>query len=241
MLLRTLTAPQNSRSIAQLHETAGLRFVFSSEEDRAKFAAAFATARLRTMAASPNVVGAIFESWTAAEWAVAELIGKGISEDSISLLQRTDIADEPRRLAMASHSPLNVALVTTGAGVIGAMLGVAICFVPGIGMIAAAGAASSSALFSATTVGGIAGATGGAISRLLTDLDIDQADARHIEWQIRSGKVFLCVDTRTTADSRSASSAILSQAGGRLLRNPAPDRHSVRSETILKIIHDVCS
>jgi hypothetical protein len=110
---------------------------------------------------------------------------------------------------------LSVASTVAGSGVAGAVLGVALLAIPGVGQLAAAGAIATSALSSVATVSGIIGAAGGAIARMLTDHDVDGVSATYYQQQIRRGKIFVSVDTRIAEGQRDSARHVIRKHGGR--------------------------
>lgn len=139
----------------------------------------------------------------------------GIPDNAISLLWRASRFLDTDVEWVEGHSKLSVAGAIAGSGVAGAMLGVAILAIPGVGPVAAAGALAASAFSSVAAVSGIIGATGGAIARMLTDHDVDGVSAGYYEQEIRRGKVFVSVDTRIALDQQDQALQILKSFGGR--------------------------
>ena len=214
MLLRTLFQHDMSASVSRLHHSAGLRCLFPSDEDRDRFAAAFEAARVQHGVHNKEVVTAIFDRRDEAEGAVEALVAAGVPKDAISVLWRTgrflDFEDSGRE----GHGKLSVAAAVAGGGIAGALLGIAVIAVPGLGAVAAAGALASSAVSSVAAVSAAIGATGGAIARMLSDLDVEGNDANYFARQIQQGKVFVAVDLRIAADGRDAVRQILHQREG---------------------------
>ena len=70
--------------------------------------------------------------------------------------------------------------------------------------VAAAGAIAASAVPTAAGIGAAAGATVGAIARMLRDHDVDDRNAEYYEERIERGGIFVAVDARLTgsADER---------------------------------------
>jgi len=215
MLMRTLFRDVASPSVVKLHRSAGLRAVFRSDRERDTFAAAFAAARKRDSMSSRFLVTAIFDDREHAERAVSDLKQAGIPDKAISLLWRASQFMDTDVAWQQGASTLSVAGAVAGGGVAGAMLGVAILAIPGLGPVAAAGAIAAHAFSSVATVSGVIGAAGGAVARMLTDHDVDGVSASYYEQQIRRGKVFLSVDTSKMEDRRDEVRQILRQAGGR--------------------------
>lgn len=217
MLLRTLFRDVLSPSVVRLHRSSGLRTVFRTDRERERFAAAFADARAQERAGSLNLVTAMFNDRQTAERAVSELREAGIPDRSISLLWRASQFADTNVKWVEGHSKYSVASAVAGGGVAGAMLGVALLAVPGIGPVAAAGAIASSAFSSVAAVSAAIGATGGAIARMLTDHDVDDVAAAYYEQQIRRGKIFVSVDTRKAKGQREIARRILSGTSWRSL------------------------
>lgn len=214
-LLRTLYQPTDTPSIQRLHDTAGLRVEFRSQRDRDRFADDFEKAREAFRMRRDRVVTAVFDDREKAEAAVEKLVDSGINRRSISLLCRANQFMEAENSWPQGHSTASVAGIVTGSGMAGALLGVALLFVPGVGQVAAAGAIAASAIGSVASVSGIIGATGGAIAKMLTDHDVDGVSAAQYEGQIRRGKIFLSVDTGVAGDVRDRVIRVFRQLGGR--------------------------
>ena len=100
-----------------------------------------------------------------------------------------------------------------GAGV-GALLGIAALAIPGVGPLAAAGAIASSAIPEAVAIGAGAGALAGGLTGLLTKHGVSDEDATYYEEHIRSGGVFLSVDTSVGGIDAEEASDILYRYGG---------------------------
>jgi hypothetical protein len=214
MLLRTLFQPVETPSVQKLHESSGLRVVLQSEADRETFAHAFQEACAREQAAKGFVVTAIFADLEAAEDAIEALHVAGVEPNAVSMLARASHFSDLGSEWPEGHSTLSVTGAVASGGVAGAMLGLAVLLVPGVGPVAAAGALASSAITSVASVSGIIGATGGAIAKMLTDHDVDGVSAEFYDRQIKRGKVFVSVDTRETQTSREKCLEILSSKGG---------------------------
>lgn len=214
MLLRTLTHEEVSPSVARLHQAAGLRLNFDTDEERDVFAAAFANARAQLNVKKRYLVAAMFDDRKDAEHVVTELEGAGIPDSSISLLWRAGQFMDPDNRTWEGHTKRSVFAAATGGGIAGAMLGVAILAIPGLGLIAAAGAIAASSFSSIAAVSAIIGATGGAMARMLTDHDVDGREANYFERQIRRGKVFVSVDTRIAAGQHEIARQVLIRNGG---------------------------
>lgn len=213
LLLRTLTEDSHSPSVERLHQTSGLRAIFSTERERDAFANAFSGARAQMALRRDYVIATIFEDRTSAERAVAELTAAGIPEESISLLYRAgDFV--PDGADPKGHSVMSVAAAVAGGGIAGALLGIGILvIVPGLGAVAAAGAIAGS-IGSVASLSGVFGATGGAMAKMLTDHDVDGREANYYERQIKRGRVFVSVDTRIAEGQADVVRQILKERGG---------------------------
>lgn len=214
MLLRTLFKEDMSASIIRLHQSSGLRCLFHSEEDRDRFAAAFEAARVQEGLVRKSVLTAIFDSREQADEAVKSLLAAGVGKDAISVLWRTGRHVDIEGSGREGHGKLSVAAAVASGGVAGALLGIAVVALPGLGVVAAAGALASSALSSVAAVSAALGATGGAIARMLSDLDVEGNDANYFTRQIQQGKVFVAVDLRLVADKREIVRGLLARRSG---------------------------
>ena len=215
MLLRTLYKPSRSASVQKLHDSAGLRVVFRTEKDRELFAAAFRKASQKEQVLKDDVVSAMFDSREAAEEAVHALRAEGVPLSAISLLFRASQFMDTDIAWPEGHKPLSVAGAIAGGGVAGALLGIGVLLVPGVGPVAAGGAIAASALSSMASVSGVIGATGGAVAKMLTDHDVDGVTAAQYDDEIRRGKVFLSVDTRVAGGMADTAATVMERHGGR--------------------------
>ena len=214
MLLRTLFQPDASPSVQKLHDSSGLRVIFRDEGERERFAAAFREALDRERAVTEHVVTAIFDNRDKAELAIEALHNKGIPSAAVSLLCRASHFSDPDTVWPDGHTTMSITGAVAGGGVAGALLGVAILLVPGVGPVAAAGALATSAISSVASVSGIIGATGGAVAKMLTDHDVDGVMAEYYDRQIKRGKVFVSVDEEQAKASRDFITQILETNGG---------------------------
>ncbi len=222
MLLRTLFQPAASPSVQKLHDSSGLRVIFRSDAERERFATAFRDAIAKERANTEHVVTAIFDDRGKAEAAIAALHHEGISPAAISLLCRASHFGDPESKWPDGHSSMSITGAVAGAGIAGALLGVAFLFVPGVGPLAAAGALAASAIPSVASVFSIIGATGGAVAKMLTDHDVDGVMAEYYDRQIRRGKVFVSLDQRQTTLAREFVERVLEKSGGAHPQLPGP-------------------
>ena len=214
MLLRTLFQPVETPSIQKLRETSGLRIVFRSEREREHFAAAFEKARSREQERKNHAVTAIFEQKEKADDAVESLDKAGVPKEAISVLWRASRFMDTDTKWPDGHSALSITGAVAGSGFAGALLGVAILVVPGVGPVAAAGAIAGSAIASVASVSGIIGATGGAIAKMLTDHDVDGVSAAYYDAQIQRGKTFVSVDVAQAEGLEETARELLAEHGG---------------------------
>lgn len=214
MLQRTLFRDMAPPSVVQLHRSAGLRVIFHTEQERQEFAAAFAAARAKESQRRKSTVTATFDSRAEAEEAITALVDAGFSEERISLLWRVSQLEGSNLRFREGHSVLSVASAIAGGGFAGALLGAAVLIIPGLGFVAAAGAIAAAAP-SVAGVSGVIGATGGAITRMLDDHDVEGIAANHYEQQINRGKVFVTVDVTDDDARRDEARSLFRQFGGK--------------------------
>ncbi|MXO74433.1 hypothetical protein GRI40_04240 [Altererythrobacter aerius] len=215
MLLRTLFRGGASPSVSKLHREAGLRLTFDEAAARDEFARCFSQAFAVEKCKRRQEVTAIFERPEAAERAFRQLTASGVSARAISLLWRAgqyleSNPDEPR-----GHSRLSVAAASAGGGLAGAIFGVTLLTIPGVGLIAAGGAIAAQAAAVMGAFGGAMGATGGAFARMLTDLDVEDRAVDYYEAAVTRGKVFVSVDPAASHVDIATVHQLLEQAGGR--------------------------
>lgn len=216
-LLRTFHRSDPSPSIAELRQTAGVRAIFDREEKRREFALAFEKARDICESERGHLVSAIYETLEAAETATDCLVDAGANRDSISMLWRASAFMQGDFTWPEGHRTRTVMASVTGGGVAGAALGIGILVLPGVGPVAAAGAVLASAYSAVAAAGGIIGATGAAMATMLSDLDVDDYAANHLEVQLKKGRVFLAVDTRSAGLAQEMIVTCLETNGGRIV------------------------
>jgi hypothetical protein len=224
MLLRTLFRGETSPSVSKLHRESGLRISFAEPAARDEFARCFTHAFAVEKKRRRQELTAIFDRPEAAERAFKTLTEAGVSARSISLLWRAGQyletnADEPR-----GHSRFSVAAASAGGGLAGAIFGVTLLAIPGLGVIAAGGAIAAQVAAAMGAFGGIMGATGGAFARMLTDLDVEDRAVSYYEAAITKGKVFVSVDPATSGVASPIVHDLLAQNGGRFAE---PERRQV--------------
>lgn len=214
LLMRTMDRDDVSPSVQSLHQSSGLRLMFSNDEERDRFANAFTGACAQLTVKRQFHVASMFDNLEQAEAVVLKLKDAGVPEKAISMLWRAGQMIEADEIK--GHSKLSVAAAAAGGGIAGALIGVGmLAMIPGIGPVIAAGAVASAVIPSFTAISATIGATGGAMARMLTDHDVDGREANYYEAQIRRGRVFVTVDTRIARGKRDIARQILIDHGGR--------------------------
>lgn len=214
-LLRTLHLDVASESLVRLHRSTGLRAVFRTDLERDRFAMAFASAKEQRSNWALHVVTASFDDRKLALEAMAALNSSGIPQKSISLLSQASQFLDREYEAPAGHGTLSIVASVAGGGLAGVIFGMAVMVVPGLGIAAIVGAMEVSAISAFTMFSGIAGATGAAIAKMLTDHDVDGVTASYFAREFRRGKIFVSVDTRVADVQRNLAWSILKKHGGR--------------------------
>ena len=222
MLLRTLYREGDTPSVIKLQQSAGLRLSFRTIAERDEFAAAFRRALADEQESREHFATAIFDGRDEADAAVEALRQAGIPDAAIFQLGKASEFTDANLPRLEGHSKFSVAGAVAGSGVAGALLGVAVLAIPGVGPIAMAGvagtaasAAIASAFSSVAAVSGVIGATGGAIARMLTDQDVDNVALNYHEQQLRRGSIFVAVDARL-ARRETAERVMLENGGHRV-------------------------
>lgn len=215
MLMRTMFRETDTPSVRKLHDSAGLRAEFRTESERDSFARAFEQARGKLKENKDFILTAVFEQLDDANAAIVAIKDVGVPEEAISLVWRASKYLEEGYQPPKGHSVANVATGVMGGGLAGALFGMAVLFVPGVGPVAVAGALTASAFGSVAGVSGVIGATGSAIAKMLSDHDVDGLEVGFYEQEIRRGKVFVSVDTRKCEDCRKEVIALFAQMGGK--------------------------
>lgn len=219
MLLRTLHLEVASESVVRLHRSAGLRAIFRSDAERDRFALAFASAKSQRQIWAQQTITAIFDDRGPAMRALAELKAAGIPESAIALLSQASQFLETDYKSPEGHSWGTVAGTIAGGGIFGAVLGITVLAIPGLGAIGIAGALATSSGSAFAIFSSIAGATGAAIAKMLTDHDVDGVTTSHFAQQFRKGKIFISVEVKEARERRKTASAIFRQHRGRILHN----------------------
>jgi hypothetical protein len=166
-----------------------------------------------------TIVSAVFDSYSEAERAVADLRSAGVSNDAISIIgqhegETTETTGGGEHVDNDGKEPASfIAKAAAGSG-IGALLGVAALAIPGVGPLAAAGAIAQSAIGGAALTGTVVGAAAGSLSDILTKHGVSEADAGYYHERINNGGVFVSVDADQARLSREQAEDILYRAGG---------------------------
>lgn len=216
-LLRTMHREKTSPSVARLREAAGLRAVFTSDFQRNDFARRFRQALGEEKNHNKHVAAAAFPTREAAELATSRIVEAGIPRDAVCILYKASQFLEKEVGHPGGHTRAKVAGATAGGGVLGAMFGLAVFSVPGVGPVAAAGMAAASAFSSVAAISGVIGATGGALARMLSDFDVDCLAAGFFEQQLRQGGVLVTIDSRICKQDRDIITQVMLLNGGRHL------------------------
>lgn len=163
-----------------------------------------------------SVVSAVFDSQSEAERAVSELRSAGVSDSALSLIAQSGSTTTTTSGSgeVIDESDGSILKGVLGGGLLGAGLGVAALAIPGIGPLVAAGAIAGSAVPGAAALGAAAGATVGTLTEVLGSHGVDEADADYYGERIKSGGVFVSVDTRTSGVSAETAADILYRNGG---------------------------
>lgn len=216
VLLRTLDEDIVSRSVARLHRNAGLRANFRTESERNKFATAFASAKELQVSTAHSHTTALFEDRNAAMRALKALRSAGVADESVSLMARANEFLGADVFDHAGHSRSSVAYSVAGGSVTGLLFGMMILALPEIGILAAIGTLATSTGSSFAVFSSIAGATGGALARMLSDNDVDGVASEKFAQIIHSGKIYVSVGPGIDKDLRDQVVAILRDNGGKL-------------------------
>lgn len=156
------------------------------------------------------IVAAVFADNRMAARAVDELRYAGIPDRAISVLVSQD--GETAASDGEKGSPKGLIKgVAYGAGA-GALFGMAALAIPGVGPFLAAGAIAEAAVGGAALTGAAVGAAAGGLVTALTGYGLSDDDARYYEERIRSGGVFIAVDSAGLAPETAAD--ILQACGG---------------------------
>jgi hypothetical protein len=166
-----------------------------------------------------NLVSAVFDSHSEAERAITELRSAGVRDSALSIVHQQDGKNMTSDGSGSSNddddgnkSGLVKGLI--GGGAVGAALGIAALAIPGVGPLAAAGAIAASAVPEGAAIGAALGAAGGGLSGYLSNHGVDEEDSRYYEERIKTGGVFVSVDTTDAGIDAETAREILYRSGG---------------------------
>lgn len=179
--------------------------------------------------ASKNTIVATFPNHASAERAVVELKNAGFRDSQIGLAgpdSDGDYTETGTRIENPSDKLDPVIAAETGAvaGVsVGALVGMGILVgvIPVIGPVVAAGTLAA-ILINAAEVSAIAGLTGALIG-----MGVSEAEAHHLEGEVKSGKVIITVQGEGRGDEVAE---ILFRNGGHDRQNEMPELHDKINE-----------
>lgn len=216
LLLRTMYADMLSPSVVKLHRSAGLRVHLRSEADRLRFANAFSSAKSKEEESRTHYLAMMFVERSDAARAAEELIESEVPKSAISILWRAGQFMDADHRWMEGHSLLSVASATAGGSIAGLVAGVAVMAIPGIGSIAAIGGLAAGSLSAPSLVAGLFGATTAAITRMMSDPDVDDVAMQHYAESPNARRAFVSVDLKATPGAFERVRTILKQNGGRM-------------------------
>ncbi|HEX9948058.1 MAG TPA: hypothetical protein VGA98_11005 [Allosphingosinicella sp.] len=165
-----------------------------------------------------NLVSAVFDSHSEAERAVTELRSAGVRDSALSIVHQHEgkntTSDGSGSTTDEGGNKSGLVKGLLGGGAVGAALGVAALAIPGVGPLAAAGAIAASAVPEGAAIGAALGAAGGGLSGYLSKHGVDEEDARYYEERIKTGGVFVSVDTSDSGIDAETAREILYRSGG---------------------------
>ena len=167
-----------------------------------------------------DFVSAIFDDYSHAEQAVAQLRSAGVNDSAISVVARENGKNVATDGAGDEQTSDVVGKAALGAGA-GALLGIAALAIPGVGPFVAAGVIAEAAIGGAAITGTAVGAAAGGLIGLLTKHGISDDDAPHYQTRMNDGGIFVSVDASSSGLSSQQVRDIMSGAGG---YNPARAR-----------------
>lgn len=216
LLLRTMFADMLSPSVVKLHRSAGLRVFFRSESDRHRFARAFESAKSLEYKSRSTSLTMMFTERASAAEAAEELIENGVPKSAISVLWRAGQFMDAHHRWIEGHSLLSVAGATAGGGIAGLVTGIAVMAIPGIGSIAAIGGLAASSVSASPLIASLFGATTAAISRMVSDQDVDDVSMHRYAESPGAHRAFVSVDLSMAPGSHERVRAIMKKNGGRM-------------------------
>jgi hypothetical protein len=166
---------------------------------------------------SERIASAVFDSRDEAERALSELRSAGFSEESVSIVGRSERGDITDSSSDGDDDGVNKSGAVKGAlggAAAGTLLGIAALAIPGVGPFAAAGAIAAGAIPEAAAIGAGVGATAGGVSGLLSKHGVSDEDSRYYEDRINQGGIFVSVDSERSGGSIEQAREILFRSGG---------------------------
>jgi hypothetical protein len=162
-----------------------------------------------------NTVIGIFSDDDAAESAITELRGMGITDSDISYVSTNSRGKIVTEDGSGTHVSDGAAKGATTGGIIGAVAGLAVAngVLPGLGTLFVAGpiatALGLSGAAATTAAGALTGAAAGGLVGALTGLGVDKDQATVYEERVKNGDVLVTVHT----SSPEQASEVLSNHG----------------------------
>lgn len=166
--------------------------------------------------AAGGTVSAVFDSSAEAERAVSALRNAGVRDNALSIVAQnkgtTTTTGGDGEITDESHTSVIRGIL--GGGALGAGLGIAALAIPGVGPLVAAGAIAASAVPGAAALGAAIGASVGTLNEVLGKHGVSDDDATYFGDRIKSGGVFVSVDTSAGGTTAEAARDILHSNGG---------------------------
>lgn len=233
-LARTFHKDKPSPSISRIQHSAGLLVTFASDRERTIFAQYFKAAVDAERSQRQHLVAALFHDSDQARDSIVKLIAYGIPSEALCVMEKVADLQDDKLPRLQGHSMAAVGRTTLAGGVLGVMLGAAILAVPGLGAIAVTSAIVGQAVSLVTTITGIIGASGGAISKMLSDFDVHGRSTNHFAGLVARGGVLVTIDTRLCTIPTLGMQQLIVALGGQLVGRSWPfDMRLQASEPIV--------
>lgn len=179
-------------------------------------AAATGAAGATAMTGNRSMVSAVFDTHEEAQRAVTDLRSAGVSDSALSIIAHhggtTTTTSGDGEITDESRSSLIRGIL--GGGALGAGLGILALAIPGVGPLTAAGAIAASAVPEAAAIGAAVGAAAGTLNEVLGKHGVNDEDAAYYGERLKSGGVFVSVDTSASSVSAEMARDILDRNGG---------------------------
>lgn len=164
----------------------------------------------------------LFDTMDEARGAVADLRSEGGDVLAVSLVgpDGADVADDEHGHGSIDAdgdrtvNPRHVLRGIYGGGALGALVGVALLAIPGVGPLAAAGVLTAGAIPAAMGSGAIIGAGAAGLGEVLRDQGFDAKDSSYYEEGLGKGGVLMVVDVEKSGLSTDLIDRILLRNGG---------------------------